>query len=70
MKRREGKNEDYEEEQDDQKNDNLITHTANTARFGKLPTTTSTSPQKTSSVPYNPTRHKVCGMAQKECHQA
>ena len=71
-------NEDNLSDTDEQENcktnnDELASPTINAARFGKQTScnrTSTSTPSKLSSNPYNPTRCKVCGMTQKECHLA
>ena len=63
-------NKTCERDIEDENDEKLVNPTMNAARFGKTPSSSFTSQTKTSTIPYNPTRCKVCGMTQKECHQA
>ena len=63
-------NKTCERDIEDENDEKLVNPTMNAARFGKTPSSSFTPQTKTSTIPYNPTRCKVCGMTQKECHQA
>ena len=58
-----------EQEDIQSKKDDLAPPTINAARFGKQDSNNRPSTSfKPASTQFNPTRCKVCGMTQKECH--